>query len=62
VLRHDHTSHVSRSEGQIVRSSLQGMRKDLDGALDFLSNALYALRGVIAHSLIVPLRWLIALS
>jgi len=50
VLRYNYTSHVGRSEGKIVCSSLESMRKDIDGALDFVKNALYASRRVAAYS------------
>jgi len=35
VLRYDHTDHVGESEGDIVRTTLTGMKQDLSALLDF---------------------------
>jgi len=52
VLRYDHTDHVGESDGEIVSSSMESMREDLEGALDYVKSELRAPKlGVAAHSL-----------
>lgn len=52
VLRYDHTDHVGESDGEIVSSSMESMREDLEGALDYVKSELKAPKlGVAAHSL-----------
>lgn len=52
VLRYDHTDHVGESDGEIVSSSMESMREDLEGALGYVKSELRAPKlGVAAHSL-----------
>jgi len=52
VLRFDHTDHVGESDGEIVSSSMDSMREDLHGALNYVEAELKPLKiGVAAYSL-----------
>lgn len=52
VLRFDHTDHVGESDGDIESSSMDSMREDLQGALDYVTTALRPPKiGMAAYSL-----------